>query len=30
MDDKFAELAIDCADSGDLARFWCLVLGYEV
>jgi len=27
---KFTELAIDCADPGGLARFWCSVLGYEV
>jgi len=27
---KFTELAIDSADPGGLARFWCSVLGYEV
>jgi hypothetical protein len=27
---KFTELAIDCADPGGLARFWCSVLDYEV
>jgi len=27
---KFTELAIDCADPGRLARFWCSVLGYEI
>jgi hypothetical protein len=30
MASKFTELAIDCADPGALARFWCSVLGYEV
>ena len=30
MTSKFTELAIDCADPQVLARFWCLVLGYEV
>jgi hypothetical protein len=30
MTSKFTELAIDCADPGALARFWCSVLGYEV
>jgi hypothetical protein len=30
MTSKFTELAIDCADPGSLARFWCAVLGYEV
>jgi Glyoxalase-like domain len=30
MTSKFTELAIDCADPGGLARFWCPVLGYEV
>ncbi|WP_304454824.1 VOC family protein [Nocardiopsis sp. YSL2] len=30
MASKFTELAIDCADPGGLARFWCAVLGYEV
>lgn len=30
MTSKFTELAIDCADPGRLARFWCAVLGYEV
>jgi Glyoxalase-like domain len=30
MTSKFTELAIDCADPGGLARFWCAVLGYEV
>ena len=30
MTSKFTELAIDCADPGSLARFWCSVLGYEV
>ncbi|MGH3662715.1 MAG: VOC family protein [Micromonosporaceae bacterium] len=30
MASKFTELAIDCADPGGLARFWCSVLGYEV
>lgn len=30
MTSKFTELAIDCADPGVLARFWCAVLGYEV
>jgi hypothetical protein len=30
MTSKFTELAIDCADPGLLARFWCSVLGYEV
>jgi hypothetical protein len=30
MTSKFTELAIDCADPGGLARFWCSVLGYEV
>jgi len=27
MTSKFTELAIDCADPGGLARFWCAVLG---
>jgi hypothetical protein len=27
---RFTELAIDCADPGGLARFWCSVLDYEV
>ena len=30
MASKFTELAIDCADPGSLARFWCSVLDYEV
>jgi hypothetical protein len=30
MTSKFTELAIDCADPGSLAWFWCAVLGYEV
>ncbi|WP_314171815.1 VOC family protein [Streptomyces winkii] len=30
MTSKFTELAIDCADPGGLAGFWCSVLGYEV
>jgi hypothetical protein len=30
MGSKFTELAIDCADPGSLARFWCSVLDYEV
>ena len=30
MTSKFTELAIDCADPGGLARFWCSVLGYAV
>jgi len=30
MTSKFTELAIDCADPGSLARFWCSVLDYEV
>jgi len=30
MASKFTELAIDCADPDDLARFWCAVLDYEV
>jgi hypothetical protein len=30
MTSKFTELAIDCADPGSIARFWCSVLGYEV
>ncbi|QNE17305.1 VOC family protein [Kribbella qitaiheensis] len=30
MASKFTELAIDCADPGALARFWCAVLDYEV
>ena len=30
MTSKFTELAIDCADPGGLARFWCSVLGYQV
>jgi Glyoxalase-like domain len=30
MTSKFTELAIDCADPGSLARFWCAVLDYEV
>ncbi|WP_017556596.1 VOC family protein [Nocardiopsis baichengensis] len=30
MASRFTELAIDCADPGSLARFWCAVLDYEV
>jgi hypothetical protein len=30
MTSRFTELAIDCADPGALARFWCAVLDYEV
>jgi Glyoxalase-like domain len=30
MTSKLTELAIDCADPGGLARFWCSVLDYEV
>jgi hypothetical protein len=30
MTSKFTELALDCADPGSLARFWCAVLAYEV
>lgn len=30
MTSKLTELAIDCADPGALARFWCSVLDYEV
>lgn len=30
MTSKFTELAIDCHDPRELARFWCAVLGYEV
>jgi hypothetical protein len=30
MTSKFTELAIDCADPGGLARFWCSVLDYEL
>jgi hypothetical protein len=30
MTSTFTELAIDCADPAALARFWCLVLGYQV
>ena len=30
MASKFTELAIDCADPDELARFWCAVLDYEV
>ncbi len=30
MTSKLTELAIDCADPDDLARFWCSVLDYEV
>jgi hypothetical protein len=30
MASNFTELAIDCADPGALARFWCTVLDYEV
>jgi Glyoxalase-like domain len=30
MASKFTELAIDCADPGGLAGFWCSVLDYEV
>ena len=30
MTSKFTELAIDCADPGALAEFWCAVLGYDV
>jgi len=30
MTSKFTELAIDCADPGGLARFWCSVLDYAV
>ncbi len=30
MASVFTDLAIDCADPGGLARFWCAVLAYEV
>jgi hypothetical protein len=30
MTSKFTELAIDCADPGGLAQFWCSVLDYQV
>jgi hypothetical protein len=30
MTSKFTDLAIDCADPGALAAFWCSVLGYQV
>ena len=30
MTSRFTELAIDCADPGGLAGFWCAVLGYQV
>jgi hypothetical protein len=30
MTSKFTELAIDCADPGALARFWCSALDYQV
>jgi len=30
MTSKFTELAIDCADPGGQAQFWCSVLDYEV
>ena len=30
MTSRFTELAIDCADPSELARFWCAVLDYEV
>ena len=30
MASKFTELAIDCANPHDLARFWCAVLDYKV
>ena len=30
MASRFTELAIDCADPRELARFWCSVLDYEV
>ena len=30
MTSKLTEIAVDCADPADLARFWCAVLGYEV
>ena len=30
MASRFTELAIDCAEPGALARFWCSVLDYEV
>jgi Glyoxalase-like domain len=30
MSSKLTELAIDCADPGGLARFWCSVLDYQV
>ena len=30
MASKFTDLAIDCADPGSLARFWCSVLDYQV
>ncbi|GIE83907.1 VOC family protein [Actinoplanes regularis] len=30
MASKLTDLAIDCADPGALARFWCAVLDYEV
>lgn len=30
MTSKLTEVAVDCADPRELARFWCAVLGYEV
>ncbi|WP_017584799.1 VOC family protein [Nocardiopsis ganjiahuensis] len=30
MASRFTELAVDCADPRELARFWCSVLDYEV
>jgi hypothetical protein len=30
MTSKLTEVAIDCADPGALARFWCQVLDYQV
>jgi hypothetical protein len=30
MTSKFTELAIDCADPGGLALFWCSALDYQV
>lgn len=30
MASRFTDLAVDCADPGALARFWCAVLDYEV
>jgi hypothetical protein len=30
MVSRFTELAIDCAEPRELARFWCAVLGYEI